>query len=997
MKQRSSKGDLHAKTVLPSEELEEPDLFIIDRRGDQKNVEYGSLHRYSIPTYHRSGAGYVVGLNHEKRIDRHESTDKAMVIRDHHRDQVKRWSKRPLAQKPKQHASKIRTLKIQAYIPNQGSLKDVPGLDFVAFSSTNTAKRKCPLETPETTYSDPDYRSIEGKQKVDPRPDDEDLGFASDSDVDTAEYDAQREARLRSAELFHQAKNNPKNIDAWKDLIAYQCWAVQAESDVGLPRLTMRRTVSDLRISIYDRALKHVTPSQAGHDELMVGLLSEGAMVWDFTKLSTRWLDALADHPKSQLLWVKYLDFLQSQFHGFGFTKCKDAYIDALQALDCSSGNSVESTDTERLYVFLRVSCFLRDAGFDELAVSLWQALLESAFFCPSELAHSRDQQLAALEEWWEADVPRIGEKDAIGWDAFYSGKDSSGRVSNGKSLEVPSDEFKTQLRIEAQAAHKTNLPAKADSDDEDDPFQYVMFSDMKPIVRPLLSDLPQRRILNACLRFFGLTSSPLAGSDECRAWAADPFLACTRAHTRRGSVSRATDTHIHWLQCQMYNSFELFEAQNFDNLEHNTVSFIRRLLDSVIQRTDQSEDELLEYYLAFVQRTSSVSTEARKIAKQMLRARPDSLRLYNAYALIEAHLDNFAKAANVWKTALTAGLEKNQRQGQCESVLWHSWFWTALYRRDEDEALGVLLSVGEGSLDVADVKAISPIHVTSSQRLRTRRLLHDQVDLMLAQRNTMSATLLIELSAWLNYMLSGYSISEALSQFDKYASRIESTSSDSMIENLLQAKAKIIIWHIERRRPYKPANLRSCLTNDLHRFPENSVLIEAWNLTRGSLNITDTLRQATESFNTYSEEHSEAGLVSWYNSISQAIWRFEIGAGSRHSVRNIFRSAILSLENKVKCSQVLWTTWLQFELSLCAKDPSMTSSHGTESKEHAKRVLHNGIQAMPWHKAWAIDAADEMLACGAIDETGVRTVLDLLEERGLRIRVQSLLGSAIN
>src|ERR1700748_3320365 len=43
------------QSEIREDEFEESSLFIIDRRGDAKNVEYGSLHRYAVPNYHRTG------------------------------------------------------------------------------------------------------------------------------------------------------------------------------------------------------------------------------------------------------------------------------------------------------------------------------------------------------------------------------------------------------------------------------------------------------------------------------------------------------------------------------------------------------------------------------------------------------------------------------------------------------------------------------------------------------------------------------------------------------------------------------------------------------------------------------------------------------------------------------------------------------------------------------------------------------------------------------
>lgn len=58
-----------------------PEPFIVDLRGDPRNVEYGSLHRYSVPIYHRAGRGSVIGAPPNVKIDRDASTEKEVVLR----------------------------------------------------------------------------------------------------------------------------------------------------------------------------------------------------------------------------------------------------------------------------------------------------------------------------------------------------------------------------------------------------------------------------------------------------------------------------------------------------------------------------------------------------------------------------------------------------------------------------------------------------------------------------------------------------------------------------------------------------------------------------------------------------------------------------------------------------------------------------------------------------------------------------------------------------
>jgi hypothetical protein len=58
------------------------DIFVIDRKGDEKNLLYGSVHRYSVPPFHRAGAGSVLGIASFMRIDRDYGDENGIVLND---------------------------------------------------------------------------------------------------------------------------------------------------------------------------------------------------------------------------------------------------------------------------------------------------------------------------------------------------------------------------------------------------------------------------------------------------------------------------------------------------------------------------------------------------------------------------------------------------------------------------------------------------------------------------------------------------------------------------------------------------------------------------------------------------------------------------------------------------------------------------------------------------------------------------------------------------
>jgi hypothetical protein len=57
-------------------------IFTIDRKGDLKNLEFGSIHRYSVPSFYRTGAGRVMGMPSHLRIDRDYGDDKGLILND---------------------------------------------------------------------------------------------------------------------------------------------------------------------------------------------------------------------------------------------------------------------------------------------------------------------------------------------------------------------------------------------------------------------------------------------------------------------------------------------------------------------------------------------------------------------------------------------------------------------------------------------------------------------------------------------------------------------------------------------------------------------------------------------------------------------------------------------------------------------------------------------------------------------------------------------------
>ncbi|KAI7590356.1 hypothetical protein KC343_g18425, partial [Hortaea werneckii] len=247
--------------TVASDELEDSDAFIVDLRGDAKNVEFGSLHRYSVPTYHRIGYGKLVGASASAKIDRDRSTEKYITLLRRTGDRKDVGRLRLPAGIPVNE----RRLRLVAPIPSSFIGVDVNS-DFISLNGDSDLK-----QGPDT--SDPggyvDYRSIEGKAKHTNQPEDEDLEFASDTGEDLHNQETELRVRQENAALVRQTKERPHDVNAWQALIEHQARVICPGVDYSRLTASQKRTVADIRLSIYDQALKHVTADKLGHESLV--------------------------------------------------------------------------------------------------------------------------------------------------------------------------------------------------------------------------------------------------------------------------------------------------------------------------------------------------------------------------------------------------------------------------------------------------------------------------------------------------------------------------------------------------------------------------------------------------------------------------------------------------------------------------------------------------------------------------------------------------------
>jgi hypothetical protein len=937
--------------VIDAQELQKElsenasEVYRIDHKGDLDNVRYRKLHSYGVPPYKRYGYGAVLGAALDQRIDRSFPEDKGIVLVARERESK---GTRSLLQKSKATGQKkLRLVKAE----NVGGTEE-HDLDFVELPRGK--KRKRDEDEPTVEDGEVDYRSIEGKAKVGKQPMDSDVEYATSSDDDAADEDEGRAARLKNAEFSKRTREQPQDLDAWLSLIDHQREVLGfAAGDLPYAKT---RTLADIRISIYEQALS-VLKDPVAKAKLTLGMLDEGARLWEAKKLSSKWAEVLKSFSNDASVWTAYLTFIQSSHAEFRYEKCRDEYVKCLNilstAVQAASGTAkAEEISRILVYVFLRLTSMMRDTGYHEFAVALWQAVLELHFFRPATLRDD-DAINQGFEEFWESEVPRIGEDGANGWSNFTpDAQDAPKPVTIEVDTITSSRKLFTRFAGgEETMAKRLAMPGRsADEAGEDDPYHIVLFNDLSAVLFPAMLRVSDKQdLIMAFLRFAGLPPLPKMGDRMYEGWWLDPML----------SSHNATDILIPHHQ----TTTDILVADSFTHIRKDDADsdWIRKTVAKLVDASPEN-DVLAEYHIALEYHLDPLN--AGKIAKRLLKSRSSNLQLYNCYAIIQSRNKDISAGSLVYQATFSMIDSLPDAQQKFQVLLFRTWIWEALRVGDHEKAMGVLLKIG-GNVDGTPAKVISP-----ALELRVTRWLHEGRDAMLSAGEPRLAVLHIELLALLAYFKNSRSIDVALAVFDTSSELFTSRglAGSPAHECLHQAKAQLITHHLRNVHLYKPALLRSSLEESIKLFPNNTFLLSAWAglgpdldlLSPHSLMEDIVLTGETASITGYSFTVSLASSRS-----------LELG-GSPHRIRSLFTRALAS--PPLSHNYHLWTSYLHFETE--------TQKDFTKARE----VFMRGLRELPWCKWWVVQG---LRGLGDVLgwEDGVR-VWNVLGERELRTHV---------
>ncbi|KAL2189003.1 DUF1740-domain-containing protein [Thermothelomyces heterothallicus CBS 203.75] len=1002
--------------------LSSNDLFVMDKRGDPLIVQYGSNDRSQVPVYHRFGGGRIIG-----------SPGFLIIHRDGVREQFGirlpgEGSGSGSAFRDKAlvaAAARLRPRRIKPE-PEPAHSARPPSEAFIPLSPPRKRKRHHDGHDEDGTHppSPPDYRSTYGKARQDNLPSDSDSDSGSDSSPSRSpspEPDPDLPGpRARAADLSRRVKTHPSDIPAWLELVALQdslfasassSFSSSSSPSSAIPDILGSRTaeearsLAELKLSLYQEALPHAVSPQ-DRETLLLGMMREGARVWEEGVLKKKW-EEVGSPDAGFRLWKARLNYETGRVAGFVVEQVREMIVGKLKALGrelervaAGGREGDEELCRQLVYVFLRLTRLLHDAGFAELAVAAWQALLEMTF-CRPPAEYAAEAALASFADFWEGEVARIGEDGARGWRHFVEAGEGMVDPPEPKS-DKPSvvrgtmDPLKAWALMENQGAEKARMPARTlDEGTEDDPFRVVLFSDIKeflvwfpspvvPQVKPLLAD--------AFLVFCGLPPAGLSG-EPFLALLRDPFVAATgqgldlglgkeeagtttRDLTRHGPEfiqhggSLAISAQVLFCKSSKFRYLEEW-SRIYDAADKQVdLSWVLRTIGYLVR--DCRMEALATYYLAM--EWLNDSARARKVAKGLLKQYSSNIQLYNAYALVEWANGNAEVSHKVFSSA-TGLVQPLSSDGQ---LLWNTWAWTHLESGQKDLALARLCSSVDKEFR-GPIPSPALLLTAKSQIASTR-------DYSLSSRQLGTAAQYAESLMLLEYLSAeGGSeptsetqgnISAALSTIHAFSHELQSRNlHDTPHHERLLQSAACLLYHHATHGPYRPTYVREQLQTFVHLFPHNTLFLSLFAWSQPPLRIDDPVRAVLRTralAGPPGPPHDRLGTR-----------RFAIhhearaGAGTAHSVRAAFEAALDDGDDGCRGSAELWVRYLRF---CCSRRAEL-------GRARAREVFYRAIGACPGAKEVYMEAFGEGMA-GMLSAAELRAVVETMAEKGLRVHV---------
>ncbi|KAL5495358.1 hypothetical protein ACEPAI_821 [Sanghuangporus weigelae] len=946
-------------------------FFYIGRKGDELNIRYGSLHSGDVPKYwHVSRGKKVLGLEPHLAVLYRGS--KGLEIGE------AGWFNRS----PQLTDSRSRSLlasgdtrRLTATNRTRLKYEEVDG--FIRVSSR---KRK-------GKEKDQAYRaiSLDDKDESDSDSSSQDEGGSSAEGSDVSPMSA-REETLRNLE--QRLANDPTSESMWLFLLHHSISGIDPSSK------NADRARAEISVSVLERALS-AHQANARSPLLRLKYLKAGEVIWDMTRMKDEWRKALKAIPTADM-HVDWLDWTIRSTPDFS------AVVEyAIETTNLVSNiGAGEDADFAKLRVFWRVATSFRQAGYVERGFALLQAQAELSFNIPREIEKLPfEKQLDSLEEFWESEVPRIGEAGAKGWRAWRTSEDiaPTTKLRTIRKSES-SDPFATWYFKEAESDRCLIYPSRmpsgsndipnedGDEDGDDDPYAAVLFSDIRPFLVDLRTAKGRDKLRLIWLSYLGLHIPGLSSALSTDSFASDDRWADThflqpsslksllpQPSSNRGVITADAQTGVVIGREKTYaKSFDVVKSwslgvlepfegltvdgeyrmwikRSLDGVDSEIVDVMRRILRDVRHENDFGV-QLNVAELAF-EAALPQSDAALKRSQALLSENSTSAQLLASHAYLERIRRKWDKARKVYRVGLQSLAKSND-----PDIVYLWW---------DSAEMEWLLSKNDAALGIVLRSAGQPNERSDINVLRSKRRLEE-----LCQQNVVPKwrhrLKWIKLRVLLECLVG--TLDTTIEVMQKY---LATETPRTLRHESMTVVSLLMVYHhtVTLHNPAPPSILRGLVREALEDYPSNSIVIGLFLECEKGESVWGRVRtmMSEKPSGALREKSVARRLIEvWIAQWEEGRWLGEV-----ERVRAGLEAAVTS--DRTKGSPILWKVYVKFEIA-------------AGNVKRAKSVLFRALKECPLVKELYLLAFEDDLR-NAYTRRELITLSDTMAERGIRLR----------
>jgi hypothetical protein len=238
-----------------------------------------------------------------------------------------------------------------------------------------------------------------------------------------------------------------------------------------------------------------------------------------------------------------------------------------------------------------------------------------------------------------------------------------------------------------------------------------------------------------------------------------------------------------------------------------------------------------------------------------------------------------------VFSTAIGKIGPAEEKYGADAILLWRTWIWQKLDHNQTNHGIHLLLSLADEQPGVPGPSEKLNSGFFPSSVLKIIRHLNDGVARMLAKGDYDAMVLYVEVLALFTYFQYGNTLAPAVEIFRQ-------NEILPAAELLHQCRTRLLDYHSQHVRPFKPSEIKDLISESTSLFPGNTMFLEAYAAQELAFSLNDRLKTLVAN----PEFLNQKSLISqWLFAIWSASKRRLELSTTLHGVRALFERAIAS------------------------------------------------------------------------------------------------------